>query len=343
MSTSSLLNQVLPEIAKRKTSRRKLLAKAATAAGIVAGSGLIGRSARPAAAALTATYGPKGHKITVDDNDILNFALNLEYVEAEFYQRAAFGLGALDTNSAYTSGTGTLGTVNGGSQVAFTDPIVQQYAQEIATDELNHVLFLRQALSTAAVARPSIDFTNAFTAAARAAGVVDASAGTFDPFNANGAFTPDVSFLLGSFIFEDVGVTAYQGGAPYIKNSVYLQKLAGILAVEAMHAAEIRTTLYRTAQADNSNAILVAADQISSARETLSQAADGVAITDEGIARGGPGDATTANLVPNNMNGMTFSRSFAAVLNIVYLGGYNVTTQTGAGGFFPNGMNGRIH
>ena len=75
--------------------------------------------------------------------------------------------------------------VTGGRQVSFTDPVVAQYAREIASDEIAHVGFLRNALGNAAVAQPAINIdggaNGAFTAAARAAGVITGSA-TFDPY-----------------------------------------------------------------------------------------------------------------------------------------------------------------
>ena len=348
MSNKTLPNpaDVLPAIqtrrVARRTTRRKLLAKAGLAAGAVAGAGLFGRTTRRASAALPLTYGARGSRFRVTDADILNFALNLEYLEAEFYQRAAFGT---PLTGGDASGAGTQGTVDGGSIVAFQDPVIQQYANEIAVDELNHVRFLRNALGTAAVARPQIDLNGAFTAAARAAGVV-APDGMFNPFTANGAISADYSFLLGAFIFEDVGVTAYQGGAPYIRDGATVGAAASILAVEAQHAAEVRTTLYARAFADPTNlgGLITAANQIAAARASLSQAGDGVVGTDQGPAFAGNGtdEPFTANICPANPNGQTFARSFAAVLNIVYLGGYSPLTQSGAGGFFPNGMNGRI-
>jgi Ferritin-like domain len=82
---------------------------------------------------------------------------------------------------------------------------VKGIAKELADDEINHVKFLRAALGDAAVPCPKMDVGPAFAAAAAAAVGVDKLTPTFDPY-AN-----DLFFLHGAFIFEDVGVTAYNG------------------------------------------------------------------------------------------------------------------------------------
>ena len=275
-----------------------------------------------ASALAVATVQKASAQTTAADYDvaILNFALNLEYLEAQFYQLAAYGVGL---PSSYTSGLGTLGGVIGGRKVNFSNPIVADYAAEIATDEKNHVAFLRSALGNQAVSQPQLDIANAFTVAAQAAGVVPAS-GFFD------AYANDVNFLLAAYIFEDVGVTAYHGAAPFITNKAYLAAAAGILAVEAYHAGLIRTFLF----AQQSSAVSMITDQISALRATLSGAADDQGIDASQSTLGG-GFPSPVNIVPADANSIAYARTPRQVLNVVY-------GQAGAshGLFFPNGVNG---
>ena len=111
---------------------------------------------------------------TVSDADILNFALNLEYLEAQFYAYAAGGAGLPATLLGASPGAVT---ATGARRVdgLDADPVVRDYAREIAADEVAHVTFLRTQLGTTAVAQPAIDIsvgaTSAFGKAAVAAGL----------------------------------------------------------------------------------------------------------------------------------------------------------------------------
>ena len=253
---------------------------------------------------------------SLTDADVLNFALQLEYLEAQFYTYAVTGEGL---PGSQLTGTGTQGAIMGGRKVTFSDPVVAQYAAEIAGDEAKHVLFLRNQLGSSAVAQPAIDIsagsTSAFSAAARAAGLINDNQ-SFDPY-AN-----DENFLLGAFVFEDVGVTAYKGAAPLISNKTYLEAAAGILAAEAYHAGLIRTVLYRKGL--EAPSLRTSADKISDARDSLDQ---GISLSDG-----------KSNIVPTDTDGIAYSRSAGQVLNIVYLD----KTAKSAGGFFPSGLNGNI-
>ena len=167
------------------------------------GAGAVGAAVFAAAEGATTAAQAQS---TITDADILNFALNLEYVEANFYLFAATGQGL----SAADMGANP-GQVIGGAQVPFVSPTVQAYAQELASQERSHVEFLRSTLGSAAVSQPTLNIGSAFTTLAIAAGIIGAGQ-TFNPY-AN-----DLNFLLGSYIFEDVGVTAYNGAAPLIQN-----------------------------------------------------------------------------------------------------------------------------
>lgn len=329
-----------------RRSRRRFMTQAGLAA---LGAGVLG--------ATNLSKPLKAQAIT--DVDILNFALNLEYLEAEYYLHAVTGSGL---SNALTTGLGPMGPVitkPGSTVVPFTTPAVKEYAQEIAADELAHVQFIRTALMSLGftpVARPTINLNESFTAAAFAAGIISGTGtgascpagqppipqpapffvptqdclgwvpnnhplafvpggpATFDPF------ADETSFLLGAFIFEDVGVTAYKGAAPLISSSQILEAAAGILAVEAYHAGTIRTVLHMRGAFDPT-------EKISNLRDSV----DGPSDLDQPLMLGGQ-----ANIVPADANGLAFSRSAEQVLSIVYLGGEM------AGGFFPNGVNGVI-
>lgn len=251
------------------------------------------------------------------DAAVAQFALNLEYLEAEYYTYAVFGTG-IETQGVAVDGSGTPGTVTikPNPKVNFTDPKVAQYASEIGEDERKHVTFFRNTLSAAGaqpVARPAIDLLNSFNTLAQAAGL----GSSFDPF-AN-----DLNFLLGAFIFEDVGVTLFGGAARVLTNKDILESAAGILAVEAYHAGNIRVNIFAAGATAQQMA-----QKVSDLRKTLSGAED-----DQGVVDGNG----NANIVPTDSNGRAFRRTPRQGLNIVY-----GAKDASSGLFFPNGLNGTI-
>jgi Ferritin-like domain len=118
------------------SNRRRLLRNAGLGTAFAATSGL-------------GLFGPTRAQATgaPSDADILNFALNLEYLEAEYYLIAVNGTGLPITN---INGVGTTGN---GVAVPFQSSTIQQFAKSISTDEAAHVQFLRSALGGAVVAR----------------------------------------------------------------------------------------------------------------------------------------------------------------------------------------------
>ncbi|BBG03757.1 MULTISPECIES: ferritin-like domain-containing protein [Pseudonocardia] len=312
--TKKFLHDSIERSAENGMDRRRFLRAAGLTGAGVAGLGVLGAGVASASDLSLLGGSGSGSENAVSDAAVLNFALNLEYLEAEFYLRAVTGAGLADSQ---IDGRGELGGVTGGYKVSFETKIGRQYAEEIAQDERAHVDFLRAALGDAKVARPAIDLQDAFTAAATAAGVIKAGE-TFDPFK------DETSFLLGAFIFEDVGVTAYKGAAPLVSNKTFLEAAAGILAVEAYHAGLVRTLLLQGGAAD-------VVGLISDARDSL----DGPSDLDQGIVDGNG----NANIVPADENSIAYSRTPGQVLNIAYLNPDAVTS----GGFFPAGVNGEVN
>lgn len=153
----------------------------------------------------------------ITDIDILNFALNLEYLEAEFYtvitsgvtiDQAPFNIGI--------TGVGTPGPTTGAGKLDLSrDARLNQVALELAFDERAHVALLRSALGSAAVAKPAIDFS--------AAGVRTVE-----------------RFIQVARILEDVGVSAYGGAAPLIGDRAILGTAARIALAEGLHSGAVR-------------------------------------------------------------------------------------------------------
>jgi hypothetical protein len=207
--------------------------------------------------------------------------------------------------------TGGGATVTGGSLVPFQNTAIAYIAQKIAVDELAHVTFIRTVLGSAAVPEPNIDLLDSFTTLAVAAGLI-VPGQTFNPF------ASETDFLLGAYIFEDVGVTAYAGAATSL-SSATLPYAASVLAVEAYHAGAIRLRLSEIGGSG-------ATDSISALRQTLSGVGD----------NGCNYQNNPANFTNVDSNGQAYRRTPQQVLSIVYGGG------TTSGLFFPNGMNGAI-
>ncbi len=307
MNPQLLLNE-LNQSSLNTGGRRNFLRRIGLATAGTAGLAALSSPARAAAA------GPSDTDVAV-----LNFALNLEYLEAEYYLQATTGDGlegaAIDVDGSGGEKAGKV-IVKKKSKVKFATPAFEDYANEIAIDEANHVRFIREALAANGaeiVARPKIDLRDSFNALGTLIGLK-----SFDPFES------EVNFLLGAFVFEDVGVTAYKGASPLLSDKGILEAAAGILGVEAYHAGIIRTLLY-----SQGKAVRRLAGEISSVRESL----DGTKKdTDQKLFRNG-----MANLVPTDSNSIVFSRSTRQVLNIVY-----GAVDAEKGLFFPNGMNGAI-
>src|ERR1700744_1761377 len=137
---------IFDDLASASTNRERFMKKIDTARSMMGGGGSPAENSEP-----------------IKATDILNFALNLESLEAEFYTYAvtgksitSFGIGIDGNATGENPATG--GATTGGSQVKFNNNDVYSHdiAAEIGSDERAHVVLLRSALGAAAVAKPNI-------------------------------------------------------------------------------------------------------------------------------------------------------------------------------------------
>ncbi len=191
------IEKVDPEVYDKMDTRRKTMQQFAKA------SGRIALAAIPFAlgSMFKKAYGQVSSSIT----DTLQFALTLEYLEAEFY----------------TIGVASPGLIPAGPAVGALTTIRDH--------ENAHVNFLKAALTslgTTPVSKPTFDFT---------AG----NGSNNGPFV--GVFSNYGLFLAVAQTFEDTGVRAYKGQAGnLISNNDILTAALQIHSVEARHAAHVR-------------------------------------------------------------------------------------------------------
>ncbi len=198
MNLQNIINEIEkvdPEVYERFDSRRNVMKQFANL------SGKLALAAVPVAVAsmFNKAYGQTPANV----NAVLNFALTLEYLEAEFYINIVGSPGYLTASAA--------------AQAALT---------KIKDDENKHVIFLKSVLGAAAVPKPTFDFT-----AGNGSGT-----GPFAGYLAN--YTVQLAMAQ---TFEDTGVRAYKGQAANLQsNRTVLTAALNIHSVEARHAAHIR-------------------------------------------------------------------------------------------------------
>ncbi len=296
-----------------------------------------------AALAGLALAGSAKAQTAVTDNDILNFALNLEFLEAEFYTLATTGktlsASGVATGAGGASVTGSSAatiTVKSSPVVPFTIPLVEAYALELVVEEQRHIAFLQKALGSVAVAEPNINLQSSFTSVGALIGLPN-----FDPF------ADDYQFLIGNYLFPDVGTSAYHGGALLITNPATLDSAAKIHAIEAYHAGTTRTLIYGLDQNATplgpAGTLKTLTQKISNVRATLDGTAststpDDVGVSQVSVSLNGT-VYPSSSIVNSDPNAIGWARTSTEVLNIVYA---SSAVPPVPGGFFPAGMNGTI-
>lgn len=293
-SSETLPKNVIDDLVSASPNRRSFLKTLGVATAAVGALSVAG--VKPAAAQ------------TNTEVEVLNFALNLEYLEAEFYTYAVYGNSitahGLGINGHANAGNPTAGgTTTGGAKVDFSNSLIftAPIAAEIGSDERAHVALLRQALGSLAIAKPNINL------------------------NALGfGFGNQNDFLRLSRIFEDIGVTAYAGAAGLLSTPSIITTAARILAAEAEHVASVRTQIARlnitTTALDGAD--LIPPPSGSQTQYLSINAPNGLAATRTPgevlyLAFGGVAGVSMGGFFPTGVNGaITMSTSPATAANL---------------------------
>ena len=127
-----LLAEIEPDIASRLVTRRDAIAKGAATSGLVMAGLRLGTVPAALAALSTSAFGQS--RLPAAVIGVLNFALVLEYLEAEFYNR----------------GVAATGLIPAADRTIFTT---------IQGHENTHVEYLRTTLGASARPKPTFDFS----------------------------------------------------------------------------------------------------------------------------------------------------------------------------------------
>eukprot|EP00271_Cylindrocystis_brebissonii_P020655 TRINITY_DN6934_c0_g1_i2.p1 TRINITY_DN6934_c0_g1~~TRINITY_DN6934_c0_g1_i2.p1 ORF type:complete len:305 (-),score=52.48 TRINITY_DN6934_c0_g1_i2:513-1427(-) len=267
-----------------------------------------------------------GHSFT--DKDFFELALNLEYLEAEFYLKSVYGYGVEGVDKKLTGG----GPNSKGGKIASLSSDIQAVAEMFALQEVGHIRIIREYLKKEKISRPLVDIDGNWQVVFKAA--TNNVITDFDPY-AN-----DANWLLAAYVLPYVGLTAYVGTNPLLRAKASKQLLAGVLGIEGGQDAVLRTLLWLR----RSEVVAPYNKTIAELTGDTSLLRDKLASTehhDENIVvskhRGAEGRIKT-NILSANADSLSFARNAYETLRIMYGNG----NEGKPGGFYPEGAHGYI-
>ncbi|KAL7003096.1 Ferritin-like catalase Nec2 [Sarracenia purpurea var. burkii] len=273
-------------------------------------------------------YPPIKVPVSATDVELLQFAVNLEFLEAEFFLWGALGYGLDKVAPELPNG----GPSPIGAQKANLDNLTRNIVTMFAYEEVGHLRALN--LTVGLFPRPLLNLSSA-----NFAKIFDEASGyslvpPFDPYD------DSLKYLLASYVIPYMGLVGYVGANPLLIGYDSKALLAGLLGVESGQDAVIRTYLYERAEEKVAPYNITVAEfttRISELRNRLA----GCGIKDKGIIvppQLGAENRTETNVLSANSYSVSYSRTPAEILRVVYGTGDERTP----GGFYPDGGNGKI-
>ncbi|KAM4116627.1 hypothetical protein ACB094_02G065000 [Castanea mollissima] len=262
------------------------------------------------------------------DVDLLEFPLNLEFFEAEFFLYGALGYGLDKVAPQLTQG----GPTPIGAKKANLDPFTRDVIEQFAYQEVGHLRAIQKVVK--GFPRPLLDLSKESFA-----NVVDAAVGKklsppFDPYYSG------VHYLLASYLIPYVGLTGYVGTIPKLQAPSSRRLVAGLLGVESGQDAVIRAYLYEHAH-EIVEPYGISVAQFSNYFSDLRNKLGHEGVKDEGlwvrISEGAEGKIK-GNVLAGDADSVAYDRTAEEILRVVYGSG----DEHKPGGFYPKGGNGNI-
>ncbi|CAH1417406.1 unnamed protein product [Lactuca virosa] len=277
---------------------------------------------------LASTTSYANFKLPKSDTKLLEFPLNLEYLECEFFLFGSLGRGLDQIQPNLTGG----GPPPIGVRQANLSALIKDVITQFGYQEVGHIRAIKSTIR--GFPRPLLNLSEAAFANVMNSAFGEPLYPPFDPY-AN-----DMNYLLASYVIPYVGLTGYVGANPYLLSPVAKKLVAGLLGIEAGQDAVIRTLLYKrkTERVIPYNyTVAEFTNRISELRNELGH----TGIRDEGLIVPrylGAEGRVTGNILSGDKNSLSYSRTPRQILRIVYENG----NEHYPGGFYPRGANGTI-
>nr|XP_009759793.1 PREDICTED: desiccation-related protein PCC13-62-like [Nicotiana sylvestris] len=269
-----------------------------------------------------------GSNVPKSDVDLLEFPLNLEYMEAEFFLWGSFGYG-LDSFAPELADGGPSPI---GARIAKLSPLIRDVIAQFGFQEVGHVRAIKN--TVAGFPRPLLNLSRE----AFATVMNDAFGHQLEPpFN---PYANDINYLLASYVIPYIGLTGYIGANPKLHSPTSKRLLAGLLGVESGQDAVLRALLYERGRENVEPygiTVVEFTNRISELRNKLGRHG----LKDEGLKvkpTVGAEGKIRGNILAGDKYSLSYDRTPEEILRIVYGSG----NENKPGRFYPKGADGRI-
>ncbi|KAM3268094.1 desiccation-related protein PCC13-62 [Capsicum chacoense] len=262
------------------------------------------------------------------DVDLIEFSLNLEFMEAEFFLWGSLGYGLDKFAPELADG----GPVPISARIAKLSPLIRDVIAQFGFQEVGHVRAIKD--TVAGFPRPLLNLSRESFATVMNDAFGHPLEPPFDPY-AN-----DINYLLASYVIPYVGLTGYVGANPKLHSPAAKRLVAGLLGVESGQDAVLRALLYERGR-ENVKPYGITVTEFTNRISALRNKLGRHGIKDEGLRvqrEFGAEGSIRGNILAGDKYSLAYDRTPEEILRIVYGSGQ----ESKPGGFYPNGAEGRI-